>query len=284
MQWAYSNLGVALLGHLLAHWAGMDYEALLEERILRPLGMASTSITLPEDQSRRLAPGHDRYLEPVRTWEMATLPASGSLRSTAEDMLTLLAAYLGYESTPLASAMSLQLGERIPRDDAWQALGWVIRSDGIVRHAGGKQGYRSGVAFDPRTGVGAVVLANARTDDEPLDLAIHLVTGSPLPPAPPAPVRKRVTIDPAVLDRYAGRYRLGPDRVLEVARKESHLLVHSPGSGVSEFFPTGPTDFFLITGNDEITFQFEGGRVTGLILYGDGRDAGGGRLALRTPD
>jgi CubicO group peptidase (beta-lactamase class C family) len=282
-KWAYSNLGVALLGHLLAARAGTTYEALLTERVLQPLGMKSTSIELSDDQLRRLAPGHDRYLQPVRTWEMASLPASGSLRSTADDMLILLAAYLGYEDTRLKAAMSYQLGEGLDRSDRRQALGWVILPGGITRHAGGKQGYRSGLAFNRVTGVGAVVLANARTDDEPIDLAVHLVSGTPLPPAPRAPAaRTRLELPFTVLDGYAGSYRLDDGGILEIARREHHLLIHTPGSGISELFATGLRDLFLNTGNDEITFQVaDNGRATGLILYGNGKSQGREMLARR---
>jgi serine-type D-Ala-D-Ala carboxypeptidase/endopeptidase len=281
----YSNLGVALLGRLLAARAGMSYEALLTARVLRPLGMNCTSITLGEDQARRLAPGHDRYLQPVRTWEMANLQGSGSLRSTANDMLLLLAAYLRYRDTPLDRAMRLQLGERIPIDRGWQALGWVVRTDGVVRHAGGKQGYRSGLVFDPASGIGAVVLANARTEDQPIDLAMHLVSGTPLPPAPaaPSPLATR-EIPFALLDRYVGRYRLENGEVLEVARADHRILVHTPGNGVSEFLATGETDFFLNTGNDELTFTLGAdGQTTGLLLYGDGRQ-GQATPAVRLQD
>src|SRR5688572_24477142 len=37
----YSNLGVALLGRLLARHAGMEYEELLKQRALAPLGLSS---------------------------------------------------------------------------------------------------------------------------------------------------------------------------------------------------------------------------------------------------
>ncbi len=119
IQSAYSNLGVALLGRLLASRAGADYAVLLKKRVLEPLGMGDTSIKLSDDQMRRLAPGHDRYLKPVRTWEMSTLPASGSLRSTANDMLKLIAAYLGYQDTSLSAAMTLQLSDTLPATARW---------------------------------------------------------------------------------------------------------------------------------------------------------------------
>ena len=101
----YSNLGVALLGRLLARHAGMEYEPFLRERVLVPLGLKDTSITLNRDQARRLAPGHDRFLEPVETWNLLAMPASGALRSTANDLLNFLAFNLGVQPTPLYPAM-----------------------------------------------------------------------------------------------------------------------------------------------------------------------------------
>ncbi|TFG74278.1 MAG: class A beta-lactamase-related serine hydrolase, partial [Chrysiogenales bacterium] len=45
-SYEYSNLGVGLLGEALARRAGKSYEALLTERIFRPLGMNSSGIVL----------------------------------------------------------------------------------------------------------------------------------------------------------------------------------------------------------------------------------------------
>src|SRR5687767_12715314 len=45
-KYEYSNLGVGLLGHALARRAGMSYETLVRMRILEPLGMKSTTISL----------------------------------------------------------------------------------------------------------------------------------------------------------------------------------------------------------------------------------------------
>ena len=276
-QRAYSNLAVALMGRLLANHMGTDYETLLKERVLKPLKMDSTSIRLNDDQRSRLAPGHDTYLKPVRTWEMRILQASGSLRSSANDMLKLIAAYLGYTDTPLKEAMARQIWGRP------LALGWGVSADGTVSHSGGKQGYRSGVVFNLHTGIGAVVLANARTYDRPIELARYLVTGKPLEPALPAPEDKpRVDLPPAVLDSYAGRYRFPDGRELEVARNGALLVIRYPGNAILEFIATSPRDFFYNTGNDDILFVLDSnGQTTGLILYGDGKTAGNGELAAR---
>jgi len=105
-KYEYSNLGVGLLGHVLTRKAGMDFETLVSKRITGPLGMTSTLITLSPAVKTRLATGHDDKLKPVANWDFSTLPGAGALRSTVNDMLTFLAANLGYTKTPLATAMT----------------------------------------------------------------------------------------------------------------------------------------------------------------------------------
>ena len=281
---AYSNLGVALLGHLLARRAGIEYEALLKQRVLKPLGMRSTAITLTPRQSKRLAPGHDRYLQPVITWEMRTLPASGSLRSSANDLLNFLAAYLDYRDTPLKPAMSLQLSSRVPARNAAR-LGWASWKSGdveIFMIDGGKEGYRSVVAFNPKARTGVVLLANARTDERLEPIAAHLLAGRALPPAIRAPSpRTIVTPDRHVLEAYEGRYQLKPDTIIAVVSKDGHLVVDLGNDCCAVFSAVSDRDFFRNTGAEEITFQVDAGRVTGLNFFGKGREAGTSEPAPR---
>jgi serine-type D-Ala-D-Ala carboxypeptidase/endopeptidase len=276
---AYSNLGVALLGRLLARRAGMEYEELLRQRVLVPLGLKSTSITLSADQRRRLAPGHDRYLQPVDTWELLALPASGSLRSTANDLLTFLAFNLGARHSDLDAAMVYQ---RTPK----RALGWgrsQFGGEDVYGHDGGKEGYRSAVIFNPRTKTGVVVLANARTDDRPFELAKHLLfAGSRLPPAPAAPVRPNIAaVKTKILEGYAGTYRLESGGVIRVARKRDHLLVDQSGEGISTFFASSAREFFDNTDDASMVFDVDGGTVIGLTLHQGDTVVRATRLGMR---
>ena len=66
----YSNLGAGLLGHALARRAGKTYEALVVERICKPLGMSDTAVTLKQPTRSRLAPGHDAAGEPASNWDI----------------------------------------------------------------------------------------------------------------------------------------------------------------------------------------------------------------------
>ncbi len=70
IRYEYSNVGVSLLGHALANRSGMDYEGLLAERILGPLGIASTRFSLNQAMNQRLAPGDNYLLERLPNWDM----------------------------------------------------------------------------------------------------------------------------------------------------------------------------------------------------------------------
>ena len=173
-QYEYSNLGAGLLGHALSLRAGMSYEALLRARILDPLGMSNTSITLTPEMKARLAMGHKETartsdnpygLTPVPNWDIPTLSGAGALRSSANDMLTFLGAYLGYVKTPLAGAMADQLSVRFPSDgaDFEVGYGWRVQTKygtTIVWHGGATGGYRCYIGFDPNARVGVIVLSN----------------------------------------------------------------------------------------------------------------------------
>ena len=271
----YSNVGMALLGRLLANRVGTDYESLLKERVLDPLGMHDTVIALSVNQRRRLAPGHDRYLQPVGTWEMRVMPASGSLRSTANDMLKFLAAHLGYTDGPLSSAMEYQRATRQPPNGS-AALGLSVRrsrGEEQFGHDGGKEGYRSGLGFNPRSRTGIVVLANARTDDLPINIALHIMTGRPLPPAPHAPAElRKVRVKRSTLDAVSGTYRLESNQVVAIARKGDRLLIDTRGDGIESFFPSD-SKYFHSKEAREVIFDFDAeGHVVALTLREGDKD------------
>jgi len=278
----YSNFAVALLGRLLAQRAQLDYETLLKQRVLKPLGMNDTTLSLTPEQSKRLAQGHDRYLQPVRTWYLKTLPASGSLFSSANDLMALLSAHLGYDNTPLRAAMEYQRATRHPAK-ASQALGWGVRIRGdnqAFGHDGSKEGYRSAIFLNPQARTGVVVLTNTHTDDAAIAIALHLLVGEPLAPAPAAPAKPQIVKLPReTLDRYAGLYQLSADKVIAVAVRDDHLLVNVRGNGVGTFFPSGPGEFFLNTGDEQISFVADGtGRISTLIHREKGKEQTAQRL------
>jgi CubicO group peptidase (beta-lactamase class C family) len=84
----YSNLGVALLGHALAAAAQRDYAQLLQERLLTPLGMAETSLTLTAENLPAGAPsGYSAAGIAQAPWPIDGWAPAGGARSTAADMV-----------------------------------------------------------------------------------------------------------------------------------------------------------------------------------------------------
>jgi len=276
-QFEYSNLGAGLLGHALARRADTDYEALVLSRICGPLGMKDTRITFTPEMKTRLAVGHDAELKPVENWDMPTLAGAGALRSTANDLLTFLAANLGVTKSPLAPAMAAQLGVRRPTGQSGEeaSLGWAISTrDGkeIIWHNGGTGGYRSWMGYDAKARIGVVVLSNAETPEGVDDIGRHLLDpGSPL--IEPTSEHTQVAVDTALFDAYVGDYQLTPSIRITIRRVGDSLFAKATGQGMIQIFPESDRDYFAKDVDLQITFVAgSGGRASELILHQGGRD------------
>ena len=127
-QFEYSNMGAGLLGQALARRAGTDYEGLVRARITGPLKMENTRIALSPEMKSRLAVGHNEARQPAANWDLPTFAGAGALRSDARDMLTFIAAHLGYVESPLGPAMAAMTKVRRagggPQTDI--ALAWIV--------------------------------------------------------------------------------------------------------------------------------------------------------------
>jgi serine-type D-Ala-D-Ala carboxypeptidase/endopeptidase len=128
----------------------------------------------------RLAVGHDAVFEVTPNWKLSTLAGAGALRSTAIDMLSFLAAQLGYmkSSYSLDPAIALTRSKWMSAGAGMEiGLGWLKRpkKDGeIIWHNGGTGGYRSFAGFDQKTKTGVVVLTNVFTQAGVDDLGFHI--------------------------------------------------------------------------------------------------------------
>ncbi len=277
----YSNLGAGLLGHLLAYRAGTDYESLMGTRITRPLSMPDTRITLSASMKERMATGHNALLAPVSNWDFPTLAGAGALRSSANDMLTFLEAFLGYRETPLAQAMKAMLEVRRPvgKTKFEIALAWNILGE-TVWHDGGTGGFCSWVSYHPKERIGVVVLSNAFTPTGVADIGTHLLNPRvQLADSEPAQQRTEIHLDPQFLDNYTGRYQL-PDRIFEITRDGDRLFAQITAVGGKpiagpkfELFAESENNFFVKVTGSQIVFQTgPEGRATSLIMHRAGRE------------
>jgi CubicO group peptidase (beta-lactamase class C family) len=177
-EFEYSNVGMALLGHVLELKAGTDFESLVVDRICRPLRMNSTVVTLTPQLRARLAMGHDKTGNPSPPWNMHAYAPAGSICSTANDLLKYASAQAGLAPSVLATSMAKTHVIRhtdsrglvdLPGFGTFgqTAMDWTDRGAfqppgmQLLGHAGGAGSYHAWVGFDMKQHRGVVVLSTA---------------------------------------------------------------------------------------------------------------------------
>jgi serine-type D-Ala-D-Ala carboxypeptidase/endopeptidase len=175
-QFEYSNVGMALLAHVIELRAGATFESLLVERICRPLHMDSTRIAVTPEMQARLATGHGTSEKPLPGWNLGAYAGAGALRSTANDLLKYVAANVGLTESALTPLMrkthvirhtnspGILPGEAFGNTAmAWKDYG-VYQPPGmrLIGHGGGAGGYSAFVGLDLTQRRGVVVLSNQR--------------------------------------------------------------------------------------------------------------------------
>lgn len=262
----YSNLGFGLLGYALARTAHTGYGALVEQQILRPLGMTMSGTAFSEAMRAHAAVGHDEAGRPVKNWDFDAVAGAGALRSTANDMVRYLKANMGADAGSLYEAMKLAQTPRLNVNEHNRiGLAWMTTDKGITWHNGGTAGYRSFIGWSADRQHGVVVLSNSSNEVDELGFAV-LDEGAPLEPA-----RKVVTLPHETLEAYAGTYALTAQFLLKVTRNGDQLRAQATGQGPLPIYASGVDEFFAKMSGISITFKRDGrGHVTGLVLHQNG--------------
>jgi CubicO group peptidase (beta-lactamase class C family) len=282
-EYAYSNVGMGLLGHALARAAGSSYSDLLRERVLAPLGMDLTQLDLSGEAGQWATTGHRRGRQ-IPPWILPeAIQGAGGLFSCAEDMLKYLKANVGPPETDLEHAMQTaqevrgQTGERgVAYGLAWEILDYGDRQ--IVHHAGATYGFHTQIAFDPQRSVGIVVLTNSASMTD--NLGGDLIRFGPPPPI------QEVQVNPEVLSRYTGEYRDASGNSLFVRLEDGGFLTSQGEGRVRDpMYAESETAFFLKRIPWRMTFQVnEFGEVGGMVLAANGREIVAQRVGEDIPD
>jgi D-alanyl-D-alanine-carboxypeptidase/D-alanyl-D-alanine-endopeptidase len=279
----YSNVGMGLLGHILALKAKTDYESLVLYRICKPLKMNDTRITLSAEQKSRLATGHNINFQPVPNWDIASLAGAGALRSTVNDMLKFLAANMGLVKTDLLPV--LQKSHQIPKPAESKqtdvALGWHINKrygTEIIWHNGGTGGYRTFIGFAPAKRAAVVVLSNANSGQD--DIGLHILESQyALQNFAPPKQRTEIKVAAEILETYVGEYQLAPNFKLTVTKEDDKLFVQATDQPKFQVFAESAGEFFYKAVDAQITFvKDDKGQITQLILHQGGQNIPGKKI------
>jgi serine-type D-Ala-D-Ala carboxypeptidase/endopeptidase len=285
-QWEYSNLGAGILGIALGNRIGLDYETLLREKITDPLGMKNTGITLTESMKNNIGRGHDANLKGTDDWNIPIFPGAASIKSTADDMLTLLGAFLGYTHSPLKSAMDAMFRVHRPGPDFTQALGWsIIQSapgdSGIAVSGGETIGYSSSIAVDLKNGIGIVVLSNSAEGEKDLACKILRSTSNFEISETGNSIRKEIAIEPGQFKRYVGNYEIKPGLIVSIEESDKRLVLKSPATPAEGvvLHAADSLNFFVKEFDMSLIFKIgKSGRAENMLIRLTGSDTPAHRI------
>jgi len=174
---AYSNWGFLTLGLVLENVYGKSYPAIVEKRLLSPLGMHESGVDRKTRKRRRwiskLAPAFDLAGQPSPAWDFDGFAAAiGGIESNAADMAKFLEAL---ESPPRGKHG--KIGSAIEASFA-SGIGWDSDPGAPLARKNGMTGsYAAFVAIDRPAKKAIFVGANAAVS--PDDLGTFALGGAP---------------------------------------------------------------------------------------------------------
>lgn len=274
----YSNVGYLIIGLALEAAFGQDYEQLVREHVLDPLGMADAFFGAAAELDR-LAPGYRPErgeLPPAPRVDVGWDTAGGGLCCSAAELARFASFQLGGPGPELHPSSLLEARQPVLAIDSENAtgLGWRLRTAGghtFVHHSGGIAGYSACIVLAPELELGAVLLSNTMSFQTTplLEGIVELLAGAARteralaePPAP-APA-------PAGADGLTGRYE-NTEIAVEVLLADGGLVLVSGGrlEGATRLTPTDSRDRFLAESGEAVIFRGEvDGRFTELAMQG----------------
>lgn len=172
----YSNLGLSLLGEIVAEKSGVSYDDFVYENILKPLKLLDTRPELPESLRRgRLATGYsvesrEGLRKELALFQARAIAAAAGFSSSVKD-LSKFASWqfktLNVIEDPVLSGNTLREMQRAhwmePNGEVTRGLGFQLgKLDNmtIVGHAGGCPGYRTQLRLIPNKKWAFIVMVN----------------------------------------------------------------------------------------------------------------------------
>ena len=175
VKFHYSNAGINTVGRIIEIVSGVPYEAFMEERLFKPLGMTDTTFWPNKEQVARLASAYKANAAKDSLVEISITPAvvekfsedpkrcplpAGGLFSTANNVMRFMKLIVDggvRDGKQLVSAVAVQQMTRnetsLPEEYGY---GWKV-SGGHIGHDGL---YRTSMNYFPKTGLLVVFLVH----------------------------------------------------------------------------------------------------------------------------
>jgi CubicO group peptidase (beta-lactamase class C family) len=278
----YSNVVYMSAGIAAGTVEGSDWDTLVKERIIGPLGMENTTTSVIQaEKDPRLALGYlwDEDLQayeykPMRNVD--NIGPAGAINSNVLDMAHWLRLQLNhgeYEGRRLISEESL-LETWKPEIDITSTvsygMGWMIREwegQRVIEHGGNVDGFSAQVAMLPESNLGFVLLTNASASPLP-PMSINMVWDTLLK-EPASAAGTGEDYEPYFGD-YIANFGQFKDVVFTVLVQNGRLAVDVPGQQVFELKEPDAEGkwYFAITNEIAVSFERDqSDNVIGMKMY-----------------
>ena len=270
-KWSYSNTGYVLLGMIVRKVSGRTYDAFLEERVFKPLGMADTRRDGPDEIIPDRAVGYLWYgAGGMHNGEflkyLMTNHGDRGLLTTALDLAKWDNALDTDQLLSASSKEAMWSPAKLPDGrSSGYGLGWFVdkvNGHRHVHHAGGAPGTATIISRYPDDRLTVILLANGGAAYmQGLDFGVAQRY------VPSLVSRKAVMLRPEILESYTGYYNAFGSQLLKVTREGNALVLDDGGRLVNAFVPLSETEFVAEDADRGFTLtKAEGGAVSGMTL------------------
>lgn len=227
--WAYNNAGFALAGRAVELVTGKRFEDVVQEFVLDPLDLSSTTFWPWEVMTERFAVGHvgeGEELQVARPWPVGrSAHAAGGIVSTTPDLLRY--ARLHLDPPPALARMQIPQAPTAEEGE-WVGLTWYGQDRfGTLLHGGGTNGQISLLVLVPARSFAMALLTNHSPGGlQVIEAALReagLAADEPQP------------IEDVPIEGYAGVFETTVDRITLSPLDNARMRVESESLGG---FPT----------------------------------------------
>jgi CubicO group peptidase (beta-lactamase class C family) len=286
-KWKYSNTGYALLALIIEKVSGTSYNEFISRNIFQPLDMTHSFVYNDRRSTGRIPPNYalgyvysdslNRYILPDSlpkfnfVYYLDGIVGDGCVNSTTPDLLKWDRSL--YNSKLVSKAgldeMLSPLVQMSPRDSfGFYGFGVMVETKTpkgkVISHTGGWPGYGTLLVRRVDADETIIVLSNNETMTGNIRAGLESILDDDNLIMPYE--HKEIKIDPAILDRYVGKYSAFLTLVL--IKKDGKLYRHRDGTPDIELKPESETKFFYGDGTDrQLEFEVNSAGVVTRVWF-----------------
>jgi len=279
-------------GTTIAQLAIMDiekkpYPQIAQETVLGLLGMTDSTYSqpLPAETRKKAASGHRGNGKTVEG-KIHIYPemAAAGLWTTPTDLakfaIEVQLSLAGKSNKVLTKEMTTKMVTPFISDNV--GMGFFIEKHGQATyfgHGGADEGFRAQLLVNRDKGYGAAVMVNSDNGEIMNEIIRAIAKEYQWEDYLPQPL-ETVSVDPARLDDYTGRFLVNPDRVLTVTKENGKLYAEPTLSPKVELFALSENVFTRTDAYVKYAFaKGEGGKVDSVKILFNGGTSEARRLA-----